>query len=55
MKLPDAIVLAKREEEVFLPGRSEPLRLSRDSYSLRLLEYVRRDRTGSPDPRERPP
>jgi excinuclease ABC subunit C len=26
---------------VFLPGRSEPLRLSRDSYSLRLLEYVR--------------
>jgi excinuclease ABC subunit C len=35
------ISLAKREEEVFLPGRSEPLRLSRDSYSLRLLEYVR--------------
>jgi excinuclease ABC subunit C len=26
---------------VFVPGRSEPLRLSRDSYSLRLLEYVR--------------
>ena len=35
------ISLAKREEEVFVPGRSEPLRLSRDSYSLRLLEYVR--------------
>ena len=33
--------MAKREEEIFLPGRSEPLRLSRDSYSLRLLEYVR--------------
>jgi excinuclease ABC subunit C len=38
---PCIISLAKREEEVFLPGRSEPLRLSRDSYSLRLLEYVR--------------
>jgi excinuclease ABC subunit C len=35
------ISLAKREEEVFVPGRSEPLRLSRDSFSLRLLEYVR--------------
>ncbi|MFM7206994.1 MAG: excinuclease ABC subunit UvrC [Planctomycetaceae bacterium] len=38
---PCVISLAKREEEVFLPGRSEPLRLSRDSFSLRLLEYVR--------------
>jgi excinuclease ABC subunit C len=38
---PCVISLAKREEEVFLPGRSEPLRLSRDAYSLRLLEYVR--------------
>ncbi|MEI6257362.1 MAG: excinuclease ABC subunit UvrC [Planctomycetota bacterium] len=38
---PCIISLAKREEEIFLPGRSEPLRLSRDSYSLRLLEYVR--------------
>jgi excinuclease ABC subunit C len=38
---PCIISLAKREEEVFVPGRSEPLRLSRDSYSLRLLEYVR--------------
>ena len=35
------IALAKREEEIFLPGRSEPLRLSRDSFSLRLREYVR--------------
>ncbi len=41
IKPPCIISLAKREEEVFLPGRSEPLRLSRDSYSLRLLEYVR--------------
>jgi excinuclease ABC subunit C len=38
---PCILSLAKREEEIFLPGRSEPLRLSRDSYSLRLLEYVR--------------
>jgi excinuclease ABC subunit C len=38
---PCIISLAKREEEIFLPGRSEPLRLSRDSYALRLLEYVR--------------
>jgi excinuclease ABC subunit C len=38
---PCVISLAKREEEIFLPGRGEPLRLSRDSYSLRLLEYVR--------------
>jgi excinuclease ABC subunit C len=41
IQAPCVISLAKREEEVFLPGRSEPLRLSRDSYSLRLLEYVR--------------
>lgn len=33
--------LAKREEEIFLPGRSEPLRLSRRSPSLRLLQRAR--------------
>jgi excinuclease ABC subunit C len=33
--------LAKREEEVFLPGRPDPLRLSRRSPSLRLLQRVR--------------
>ena len=33
--------LAKREEEVFLPGRAEPLRLSRRSPSLRLLQRIR--------------
>ena len=33
--------LAKRDEEVFLPGRSEPLRLSRRSPSLRLLQRAR--------------
>jgi len=41
IEAPCLISLAKREEEVFVPGKSEPLRLSRDSYSLRLLEYVR--------------
>ena len=38
---PTVISLAKREEEVFLPGQSEPLRLSRHAYALRLLQYVR--------------
>ena len=33
--------LAKREEEVFVAGGEEPLRLSRHSYGLRLLQYVR--------------
>ena len=33
--------LAKREEEIFLPNESEPIRLSRHSYALRLLQYVR--------------
>jgi excinuclease ABC subunit C len=33
--------LAKREEEVFLPGRADPLRLSRRSPSLRLLQRIR--------------
>ena len=35
------ISLAKKEEEVFLPGRSESLRLSRRSPSLRLLQRLR--------------
>ena len=35
------ISLAKREEEIFVPGPDEPLRLSRHSYALRLLQYVR--------------
>eukprot|EP00913_Durusdinium_trenchii_P008930 g8396.t1 len=38
---PFTISLAKREEEVFLPGQSEPKRLSRHSFGLRLLQYVR--------------
>ncbi len=38
---PVVISLAKREELVFTPGADEPLRLSRHSYALRLLQYVR--------------
>jgi excinuclease ABC subunit C len=33
--------LAKKEEEVFLPGQAEPLRLSRRSPSLKLLQRAR--------------
>jgi excinuclease ABC subunit C len=33
--------LAKREEEVFLPGRKDPVRLSKDSPALQLLQRVR--------------
>ncbi len=35
------ISLAKKEEEVYLPARAEPLRLSRRSPSLRLLQRAR--------------
>jgi excinuclease ABC subunit C len=38
---PTLLSLAKREEEIFLPGASESLRLSRHAYALRLLQYVR--------------
>lgn len=38
---PFTLSLAKQEEEVFLPGESEPRRLSRHSFGLRLLQYVR--------------
>ena len=33
--------LAKKEEEIFIPNQNEPLVLSRHSFSLRLLQYVR--------------
>lgn len=33
--------LAKREEEIYQPGRSEPLRLLKDSPALQLLQRVR--------------
>jgi excinuclease ABC subunit C len=35
------ISLAKKNEEIFRPGDSEPIRLSRHAFSLRLLQYVR--------------
>jgi excinuclease ABC subunit C len=35
------VSLAKREEEIFLPGRTDSLRLSRRSPSLRLLQRAR--------------
>jgi excinuclease ABC subunit C len=35
------IALAKREEEVFVPGRSQPITLSRDSAGLQLLQRIR--------------
>ncbi|MEC8162499.1 MAG: UvrB/UvrC motif-containing protein, partial [Planctomycetota bacterium] len=38
---PTVLSLAKRDEEIFLPGKSEPLRLSRHAFALRLLQYVR--------------
>jgi excinuclease ABC subunit C len=40
-KPPFTISLAKREEEVYVPGEEEPRRLSRHSFALRLLQYVR--------------
>jgi excinuclease ABC subunit C len=38
---PCLVSLAKREEEIYRPGDAEPLRLSRHSAALRLLQYVR--------------
>ncbi len=38
---PTVISLAKRQEEIYVPGRSQPLRLSRHAFALRLLEYIR--------------
>jgi excinuclease ABC subunit C len=35
------VSLAKREEEIYLPGLPEPLRLPRDDQGLRLLQQVR--------------
>ena len=41
VEAPCLISLAKREEEIYRPGTDEPLRLSRHSAALRLLQYVR--------------
>ncbi len=38
---PTVISIAKKNEEIYRPGISEPLRLSRHSFALRLLQYVR--------------
>jgi excinuclease ABC subunit C len=38
---PVLLSLAKRDEEIYRPGDSEPIRLSRHSAALRLLQYVR--------------
>lgn len=38
---PFTISLAKQEEEIYVPGESEPRKLSRHSYALRLLQYIR--------------
>lgn len=38
---PLVLSLAKKEELVYVMGRNKPLRLSRRSYALRLLQYVR--------------
>ncbi len=40
--VPPALVsLAKREEEIYVQGQSQPIVLSRRSFALRLLQYVR--------------
>ena len=38
---PTLLSLAKREEEIYMPGLSDPIVLSRRSFALRLLQYVR--------------
>ena len=38
---PVVISIAKKDEEILRPGESEPIRLSRHSFALRLLQYVR--------------
>ena len=38
---PTVISLAKRDEEIYRPGISEPLRLGKNAFALRLLQYVR--------------
>jgi len=41
IKPPFTISLAKQQEEVFLPGESDSHKLSRHSFALRLLQFVR--------------
>ncbi|HEY8423233.1 MAG TPA: excinuclease ABC subunit UvrC [Clostridia bacterium] len=37
----DLIALAEREEEIYLVGRSEPIRLDKSSWELKLLQRIR--------------
>jgi excinuclease ABC subunit C len=37
----DVVGLAKRDEELWLPGAGEPVRLSKDSEALKVLQFVR--------------
>ena len=41
VKLEDIVSLAKREEEVFVPGRTDPIELPRGSEGNQLLQRVR--------------
>ena len=41
VQAPFVCSLAKKEEEIFLPGQSDPKLLSKHSFALRLLQYVR--------------
>ena len=45
---PTVISLAKREEEIYVPGRSDPIVLRRRSFALRLLSTSATRPTGSP-------
>jgi len=40
-QVPPTVALAKKEEELYLPGEKEPFALSRRSEALRLLERIR--------------
>ena len=41
VKPPALISLAKQNEEIFVPGQSDPIVLKRRSFALRLLQYAR--------------
>ena len=41
VKPPTLISLAKQNEEIFVPGQSDPIVLKRRSFALRLLQYAR--------------
>ena len=41
VKMPPLVGLAKREEEIIVPGRAEPVRLSRRAAALKLLQALR--------------